>query len=1051
MNSTIAFTIYNAAAGAGKTYTLVKAYLITLLKGEFKDSYKNILAITFTNKAVAEMKTRVIESLVGLSQPNTLSSYQELLDDLINETKIPEQKLKHKADQILKSILHNYAAFDIVTIDTFTHRVIRTFAYDLGIPMNFEIEMDSESLVEEAVDSVIAKIGIDKELTSLIIDFAISKLEEDKSWDISIELNKVAKLLFSENDKKHLDKLSDKKIIDFENLKKSLIQKKDQNKKTIITTSENTLTRIKNQGIDFSDFTRGSIPKHFQKLAQGETKIDFTKTKWMQDITTTDFYNKSLDQTKKQSIDMIRNEIEYAFNETKKEIIQLDFYQNIIKNLTPLSILNTINQELAAIKKERRVLLISEFNTIISSAIKNQPAPFIYERLGERYRDYFIDEFQDTSELQWNNIIPLVDNAVSSETLSGKRGQITIVGDAKQAIYRWRGGKAEQFINLFSGHNPFSIEEKQTLNLPKNYRSHEEVIKFNNDFFTFLSNDFSNLQHQELYKIGNQQETNSKTGGYVNISFIEAKNTTQENEMYPEKVYHSILDLSNKGYKLNEICIIVRKQKEGAFIADYLTEKGISIISSETLLIKNAPEVAFIIDILTWNIYPENLLSKINILHFLVDRFNIKDKHSFLEEMTSSKKESFSIALKSYGITFNFNLLTLKPVYDAVEYIISSFGLADHAKAYIQFFLDVVFSFTQKHTESTTGFLSYWNTKKEKLSIVAPKTEHAIQIMTIHKAKGLEFPCVIYPYADINIYEEIEPKTWITINKDHNHNFEEAFINYNKKISDYNTHGNEIVLQRQSQLELDNINLLYVVLTRAKEQLYIISNVKLNARKEKNPNRFSGKLIAYLEYLGKWNSEITTYEFGSSKKCSTSQNNEKESSKVIQLSTRKNYLNQYKVYISTNSGKLWDTTQQNAIEKGNLIHELMASIKTKDDINFVVNEAFHIGKITSTEKETLLKDISNVINHPELYKYFAIDNKIYNEREIMANGVVFRPDRIIVDKENTTTIIDYKTGDYKDSHARQIREYGIFLEQMGHNLKHSILIYFNDHITLKHI
>ncbi|WP_109302135.1 exodeoxyribonuclease V subunit beta [Aquimarina sp. AU474] len=1051
MDPHVAFTVYNAAAGAGKTYTLVKAYLITLLKGEYKDSYKNILAITFTNKAVAEMKMRILENLIAISSDTISSKHENLFNDLVTETGITEEKLKRRAGVILNSILHNYAAFDIVTIDTFTHRVIRTFAYDLGIPMNFEIEMDTDVLIQEAIDALISKIGIDKELTNLIVDFANSKIEDDKSWDITLELQKVAKLLFSENDRKHLNVFSNKSIQDFEELKQVLSGRIIETQDIIVATANKILDSIKQIGLQFEDFTRGSIPTHFQKLANKEKAIDF-KAAWKQDIQSASFYSSKLEHHKKEDIDSIRSMIEESFIKTKHDLIKARLFQNIIKNLTPLSVLNAINKELNAIKKDRKILLISEFNTLISNSIQDQPAPFIYERLGERYRDYFIDEFQDTSELQWNNLVPLIDNAVATETLSGKKGQITIVGDAKQAIYRWRGGKAEQFIDLSADQNPFSVKEKQVLNLPRNYRSHEEVITFNNSFFTFLANDCSDIKHKELYVLGNNQKTNTKKDGYVNISFVKAKNVAEENELYPQKVFDQVLELQGKGYGLNEICIIVRKQKEGAVIADFLTKKGISIISSETLLIQNAPEVKFVIDMLSWFVEPQNLLAKINLLHFVAEQFSIQDKHRFLQKMVFSEQVEFLSQLRVLGIEFDLKSLEIKPLYDAVEYIINSFKLAKATPAYLQFFLDVVFSYTQKHTEGVIGFLSYWNDKKDKLSIVAPESEKAIKIMTIHKAKGLEFPCVIYPYANIDIYREIEPKTWLSVNNKEYSNFEEVFIDYNKNISDYGVNAQEIVLDRQAQLELDAFNLLYVVLTRAEEQLYVISKLEVTSKGESNPNKFSGKFINYLKNIGLWDQEKTEYTFGNpSRPYHKEKDIEGNETNVVKLSRFNDFSRTYKVHIITNSGKLWDTSQMNAIEKGNLIHDLMSLIYTDQDVVGVINEAYIKGEITILDKEAITKELMGVVKHPELYQYFSEGNTVYNERDIVFNGKLFRPDRVVVDKNGITTIIDYKTGTYDASHANQILEYSRILQEMGYTVINKILIYFDHDITLKYI
>ncbi|WP_299609880.1 UvrD-helicase domain-containing protein [uncultured Aquimarina sp.] len=1050
MNSKYPFTIYNAAAGAGKTYTLVKAYLIALLTGEFKDTYKNILAITFTNKAVAEMKTRVLENLVGISQENPVAKYEYLLNDIVQETKIEEHIIKQKSDRILKSILHNYAAFDIVTIDTFTHRVIRTFARDLGIPMNFEIEMDTESLIEESVDAVIAKVGDDKMLTDIIIDFALSKLEDDKNWDITVELNKVARLLFSENDRMHLDKLAQKTSEDFESFKKSLGQKISELKTDIISTSEDILKKIEEQGLEHKDFTRGSVPGHFKKLAEGDLKVDF-KAAWKQNIQSASFYNAKLEDYKKKSIDGLRDDIERAFLGTKEQIVHIKLYDNIIRNLIPLSVLNLINKELQEIKKERSILLISEFNKIISEAIQDQPAPFIYERLGERYRDYFIDEFQDTSELQWNNIIPLIDNAISSETLSGKRGQVTIVGDAKQAIYRWRGGKAEQFIDLSLDHNPFSVQEKQVLNLPRNYRSHQEIIKFNNDFFTFLSNDFSNDLHKKLYLLGNNQEYNTKKKGFVHLSFISANNIAEENEVYPEKVYEYVLELQEKGYLLNEICILTRKQKEGTTIADFLTEKGVPIVSSETLLLKNDPRVGFIVNMLTWFIYPHELSAKTNVLYFIAEQFSITQKHSFFDKLIFNSRQEFCDELKILGIDFSFYQLEIKPFYEAVEYIINSFELSKVSPAYVQFFLDTVFGYTQKQAEGIIGFLSYWEQKKEKLSIIAPEGEEAIRIMTIHKSKGLEFPCVIYPYANIDIYREIEPKSWLPVSKKDFNAFEEVFISYNKELSELGTKGAKIVQERESQLELDAFNLLYVALTRAEEQLYVISKTEINSKGETNPNKFSGKLINYLKHIGQWNDEESIYTFGIDEKPFQEEQLDSTKTKNFTLSNLQSSKKKYKVNIVTNAGKLWETDQETAIEKGNIIHEMMASIVTHGDIDEAVEKGFETGLINHLEKNSIYNDIKKVIEHPELSTYFSEEYTILNERDIISGGNIYRPDRVQINSENKATILDYKTGEYNSAHSKQIETYGFLLQQMGYEVENKILVYFNDKIILKYV
>ena len=241
------------------------------------------------------------------------------------------------------------------------------------------------------------------------------------------------------------------------------------------------------------------------------------------------------------------------------------------------------------------LLLISEFNSIISNEINAQPAPFIYERIGEKFKHYFIDEFQDTSQLQWQNLIPLVDNALSGENLKGETGSAMIVGDAKQAIYRWRGGKAEQFIDLYSKKvKPFVITQ-EVKNLPTNYRSTKSIVNFNNAFLKHVSDfAFSNIEHQTIYKNSHQDQF-IKEDGYVELSFLDIKNEDEDkDELHCQKVFETIEKVKANGFDLKDICVITRKSKEGIAIAEYLSSRQIPVISSESLLLKNSPEVNFI-------------------------------------------------------------------------------------------------------------------------------------------------------------------------------------------------------------------------------------------------------------------------------------------------------------------------------------------------------------------------------------------------------------------------------------------------------------------------
>src|SRR5690606_33521583 len=298
--------------------------------------------------------------------------------------------------------------------------------------------------------------------------------DDDKSWDVAYDFNKIAKLLVNENDMPFIESIKNKTLDDFKTLKNQLKKEIKETENNIIKHAQSVLNLIEERGLTFTDFSRGTLPNHFKKAA--ELNLDNLYVNQLEENITErkGIYTKTLKPDLASAIESILPKIEASYKLVKSSVYGLKFLKNFYKNITPLSVLNTINNELVLLKEDQNKMLISEFNAIISKEIKNQPTPFIYERIGEKFKHYFIDEFQDTSQLQWENLIPLIGNSLSSET-----GTAMLVGDAKQAIYRWRGGKAEQFIDLFNDENPFPIEKKVN-NLPINYRSFKEIVNFNN-------------------------------------------------------------------------------------------------------------------------------------------------------------------------------------------------------------------------------------------------------------------------------------------------------------------------------------------------------------------------------------------------------------------------------------------------------------------------------------------------------------------------------------------------------------------------------------------
>ena len=1048
MHTPSPFLIYNASAGSGKTFTLVKAYLKILFTSNQPHAFKNILALTFTNKAVAEMKARVLDMLIAFSDPDILVKPTPMFGMLSNELAIDPLLLHQKSVNILNTIAHNYAAFDISTIDKFNHRLIRTFAHDLKLPLNFEVELDTKTILAKAVDQLIDKAGTEKELTKILVDFAIEKADDDKSWDVAFDFNQIAQLLTNENDIPFIESLKDKSLEDFKVLKAQLLIQITLLEQDISEKGQETLDLIDSNGLLFNDFSSSYLPKHFLKLMECNFNVNFDDLKWQIDLLEGNaLYPKRIVAHKMATIDSIQPQITTLFLETKQSIVHFKFLRNVLKNITPLSVLNAIYNSLQDIKIDEDLVLISEFNTLISTEIKSQPAPFIYERIGEKFKHYFIDEFQDTSTKQWENLIPLIDNAISGQNLKGETGSAMLVGDAKQAIYRWRGGKAEQFIDLHTGNQqPFHIKQKVE-NLPANYRSLETIVNFNNSFFKHLSSfAFSNPSHQEIYE-ASQQKQSLEGEGFIELSFLEFEKD-EKDAAYGKKVLEAIQKAQENKFELRDICIITRKSKEGIALAEYLSIEGVPIISSESLLLKNSPEVHFLTSVIALASQPYNDMLKIEALSYLADhQLELQDKHLFFADLVHLEVVDMFKQLSQYNLFFDFNQFLQLPFYEAVESLVRQFHLNKTSNAYIQFFLDEVLDYSQKYNAGFSNFTSHWQIKKEKISIASPQGNNAVQIMTIHKCKGLEFPVVIFPYANQDIYFDLSPKMWFPVDPEAFNGFSNVFINVNKDLEDLGALGQTLYADYKAQLELDSMNLLYVVLTRAVEQLYIISEYDVDKGGNEKLGYYSGLFINYLKSAGLWTDDEKTYTFGQATRILSAK-------KVEQSTIQKQFISiakeNHDLRIVTNAGYLWDTEQEIAIEKGNLVHLIMSKIKTENDISFVFEEFANKGDINPQQSSELITIIRDIVNHDQLKNYFLPELTVYNEKDILVSGgLILRPDRIVVNDRLEAVIMDYKTGVQNPKHQNQLKAYQTILEEMGFNVVKKILVYINEDIQIK--
>ena len=1043
-----AFSIYDASAGSGKTYTLVKEYLKIILLSNKNDAYRNILAITFTNKAVHEMKSRVVDNLSEFTKDNPSEKAQQLMQNIHQETNLSIATIKDKSKSIIKHLIHNYAAFDISTIDKFTHKVIRAFAHDLNLPITFEVSLDTENLLTEAVDSIIAEAGNDEILTKLLIDFTMEKTDDDKSWDVSRDIMDTGRLVLNENNREELKHFNEKSIADFVKIKSKL--------ETLCLDFEKKCTDLANQafylidknGIDIKSFSRGSFPNHLNHIRENNPKANEKKYIEFDEI--------AINKTAKDKviIESLIPEFLSILKQVYTILEEKNFYQAFLKNITPLSLLNTVSNELAKIQKDQNVLSISEFNKLINEQIQNQPAPFIYERLGERYRHFFIDEFQDTSEMQWQNLIPLIDNATSSQDLDGVKGSLLIVGDPKQSIYRWRGGKAEQFIELSKNKNPFNNPEKETFSLDTNYRSYSQVIEFNNAFFGMLSNEFSNLDYKDLYENHSRQQINSQKGGCVSISFIPEPNVyilddeenLNKNELYLLATVSKIQEIKNNNFQNKDIVILTRKKSQGTAIANYLTENGIPIVSSESLLLGSSSEIKCIVHVLNYLKNEKNIEAKANFLYYIA--LNCQDDlpiHDFIFQGKELVNETeFQRWLSQIDIHFSFSDLRKKSLYEAVEIIISKIIPIKNRNAYVQFFLDLVLENDLKKQSGISDFLTFWETKAESLSIPSPEGNDAVRIMTIHKSKGLEFPVVIFPFAEEDYNRGPQEKIWLSANEE-TLGIGRALVNKNKSVEGFGDEAKTIFSQKKQEDLLDDINVLYVALTRAEEQLHIISSMKIKSNGDL-PNNMSSFFIKFLQSQHLFNETELNYELGSFERISEPKKEETNTKIIPQIDSTLQFKN---IKIAQRESAMWGSKRLKSIEYGIVLHEILSYIKTKSDIDLAIIKAIENGLITISQKNEVEKTIFEIVNHPQLLDFYSEKNKILNEKAIIQKeGNVVKPDRIVINANNEVYLLDYKTGLHQPKHQHQLEEYQNVIEKMGFKVTKKSIIYIGEEINV---
>ena len=821
--------VLSASAGSGKTYQLVLQYLSILLGTKSSIKFKGIVAITFTNKASLEMKTRIIDALFKLAKfENSLEDKNtaEILNELEKLIKIDQEKIVKRSGDALKAILHGYENFNVSTIDKFNLRLIKSFSNDLDLPNEFEISLNEKEVLEEVLDLMLNSIGENgnKELTRLLKSYAKTNFRDGNQWNFKWQLMSFASSLSKEKNQSFVKILMNSS---FDKKQYQSIQSKvdDLNAK-FKTKTQPFADLFYSLNIDEQDLPyKGTTFNALLKIAEMEKCPLNNKGKSVLSDRLLNYCEEEGDtKALTRGLKDLLLEIHQCYLEICPDMALLLKYK---ANFFNMALLRYIFDSLTEHKEKNKIIRISEFNELIGNLVQKEEAPYIYERFGVRYEHFLLDEFQDTSRLQWLNLLPLL-----RESLSNQKENL-IVGDPKQSIYRFNNGLAEQFVSLPEIYNPeqdpyvaevSGFFSKMGLKRPliDNYRSCPEVVLFNEKVFTNFSKKLSK-NFEEFYESVAQNPISDKKGFVKVISQKQKRNI----ELMITDITEIIFNAESNDFDLGDICILTAKNDLGVQIANELTKKGISVFSQESLLISKNIQVRLLLSYLKWRMRPTMDSAK---RHFGELYFRMHDKtedryFDFLKEKVAPSGYSYKVFddEEFLGEFFEGRDSFFKPfenIYELAVQFISMMKWKEIGNPFLHQFLDLLFQFQNNRQSDLSKFIEYYEEHKSSFALKMPDTKDAVQIMTIHKAKGLEFPIVVVPEMDFGLSLRGDSKFFVET--------QDKILYTSLSETSLVEEINQKAQEEKNLILLDKLNMLYVAFTRAEKRLYIF-------------NRFDGK------------------------------------------------------------------------------------------------------------------------------------------------------------------------------------------------------------------
>jgi len=856
------FLIYRASAGTGKTFSLVKEYLSIILKEP--NAFRHTLAITFTNKAAEEMKSRILIHLSNIAKGRNDSkreTWHSMVPALQRATGLSEVALINNAEMALSRILHGYSSFSVGTIDSFTHSLVQIFAREMELPVAFELELESNKIISDAVEQVVSLVGENEIITDILTQFVRAKIAEGKYTGITEDLQRFAVKTLGEGGISQREKLSHFSLDTLQEKGKIITAELRKYGEEIRTLAIPVWEKVNHLQHAFYQGEKG-ITGFFRRLVNDP--MSFPLNSYMQKtIEENRWFAGKATRAEKDEIETLKPLIEDIFHKInalqEENMSKIVLFGLMQRTLHSMMLLNEINKAIITKRNESGIVHISELNKKIADIVAKEPVPFIYERIGERYKNYLIDEFQDTSMLQWNNFIPLILNSLS------ELGFSMIVGDGKQAIYRWRSGDVAQFERLsqLNEHTPDSETEaifKHHLNiqhLDKNFRSEKEIVEFNNRLFNFLKSyipeSYSELCHvySDLYL----DPLPEKQGGFVSLQFI----PEDKKEVYQGNVCDAILDivrdLLERGYTPKDIAILCRSNTTCTLVAQSLLEAGFPVASSDSLIIGSSPTVKLIVTALTYLLTPDAS----NAVIFWLQLSKIKNLEwddELISQINTMNQKEFQERLKMHGYDVDFHSIAKMTLIDASMALTVALQINKKHDLHLRFFLDALIDAQSEDVATISNFPQWWQEKGKKQFLSLSDSTDAVKVMSIHKSKGLGFQVVIYPFADKS-HEKSADNVWVDLDEDTYH-FPAALLPLNMDL--LHTNFAHCYEKEDAKNMLDLLNIFYVACTRPKNELYILSRLRENWNNEKRsiPNMLHEFLVS--EKL--WEDEKTKYTFG---------------------------------------------------------------------------------------------------------------------------------------------------------------------------------------------